>query len=85
MLLRHKVLDPYRPAFDPNHVASTSDEEMIPHRYLFDCYVYQYHLLQFATIVVSMVRILTGTLAHVNFISYYDVRTAATSSQRSSV
>ncbi|KIM88532.1 hypothetical protein PILCRDRAFT_62336 [Piloderma croceum F 1598] len=51
---RHKVLDPYRPAFDPNHVASMSDEEMIPHRYLFDCYVYQYHLLQFAIIVVNM-------------------------------
>jgi len=85
MLLRHKVLDPYRPAFDPNHAASTSDEEMIPHRYLFDCYVYQYHLLQFATIVVSMVRILTGAPAHINIISHYDIRTAATSSQRSSV
>jgi hypothetical protein len=85
MLRRHKVLDPYRPAFDPNHIASTSDEEMIPHRYLFDCYVYQYHLLQFAIIVVSMVRILTGALAHINIMSYHDVRTAAGSSQRLSV
>jgi hypothetical protein len=70
MLPRHKVLDPYRPAFDPNHVASTSDEEMIPHRYLFDCYVYQYHLLQFATIVVSMVRKLAGALVHIDIMFY---------------
>jgi hypothetical protein len=35
---------------------------MIPHRYLFDCYVYQYHLLQFAIILVSMVCALDLTL-----------------------
>lgn len=52
---RYKVLDPYRAAFDPEHVPSTSDE-VIPHRYLFDCYVYQYHLLQFAIVLVSMLE-----------------------------
>src|ERR1700734_3043055 len=52
---RHKILDPYRPAFDPQHVASPSDEGVPPHRYLFHCYVYQYHLLQFATVLVSTV------------------------------
>jgi len=53
---RHKVLDPYLLAFDPEHVAS-SDEELPPHRYLFHCYVYQYHLLQFTTLLVSAVRV----------------------------
>jgi hypothetical protein len=78
MLRRHKVLDPYRPAFDPNHVASSFDKEMIPHRYLFDCYLYQYHLLQFAVILINMVRILTDTLAHINNIAYHDIHTPAT-------
>lgn len=54
---RHKVLEPYLIAFDPNHVASSSDDELPPHRYLFHCYVYQYHLLQFTIILVGVVRV----------------------------
>ncbi|KAF9446717.1 hypothetical protein P691DRAFT_776668 [Macrolepiota fuliginosa MF-IS2] len=48
---RLKVLEPYRPAFE-----KLEDHEYImpPHRYLFHCYVYQYHFMQFAGVVVSM-------------------------------
>lgn len=49
---RLKVLDPYRTAFEnredhPNYV-------MPNHQYLFHCYVYQFHLMQFSEVVVSM-------------------------------
>jgi hypothetical protein len=30
---------------------------MPPHRYLFNCYVYQYNLIQIAGIVIEMVRV----------------------------
>ncbi|KAH9906104.1 uncharacterized protein B0H18DRAFT_898949 [Fomitopsis serialis] len=55
---RHKVLDPYRSAFDPSHVGSPgvdATSEPPPHRYLFHCYVYQYHLIQFTTVVIEMI------------------------------
>lgn len=49
---RLKVLDPYRAAFEnredhPNYV-------MPNHQYLFHCYVYQFHLMQFSQVVVYM-------------------------------
>ncbi|KAG1727012.1 hypothetical protein EDB19DRAFT_1914374 [Suillus lakei] len=50
---RLTVLDPYRPMFDSSHDAS-SDDEVPPHRYLFHCYVYQYHLLHFAVLLQDM-------------------------------
>lgn len=56
LLSRHKVLGPYRKLFDSKH-ASSSDEEVPPHRYLFHSFVYQYHLLQFATLMVNMVGV----------------------------
>lgn len=31
------------------------DTETPPHRYLFNSYVYQYHLMQFAIVTVDMV------------------------------
>jgi hypothetical protein len=37
------------------HFASDSDTEMPPHRYLFHGYVYQYHLLHFALVLIEMV------------------------------
>ncbi|KAG2336424.1 hypothetical protein BDR05DRAFT_1005899 [Suillus weaverae] len=52
---RLTVLDPYRPMFDRSYGAS-SDDEVPPHRYLFHCYVHQYHLLQFAVLLQDMVR-----------------------------
>ncbi|KAG2140498.1 uncharacterized protein EDB93DRAFT_1241857 [Suillus bovinus] len=52
---RLTVLDPYRPMFDSNDDAS-SDYEVPPHRFLFHCYVYQYHLLQFSALLQDMER-----------------------------
>ena len=48
-------MDPYRPAFDLKHVPSDEDAEVPPHRHLFHCYVYQYHLMQFAQVLIEMV------------------------------
>ncbi|KAG5638781.1 hypothetical protein H0H81_010202 [Sphagnurus paluster] len=52
---RHRVLDMYRPAFDPKDEL-LAEHELPAHRYLFQAYVYQYHLIQFAGIVIEMVR-----------------------------
>ncbi|KAG1817351.1 hypothetical protein EV424DRAFT_1324468 [Suillus variegatus] len=52
---RLTVLDPYRPMFDRSDDTS-SDYEVPPHRYLFHCYVYQYHLLQFAALLQDMLK-----------------------------
>ncbi|KAI0089790.1 hypothetical protein BDY19DRAFT_888753 [Irpex rosettiformis] len=43
---RHRVLDPYRIAFDPKH--SESGFGAPPHKHLFHCYTYEYHILQLA-------------------------------------
>ncbi|KAF7338076.1 hypothetical protein MVEN_02032100 [Mycena venus] len=48
---RHLVLEPWLPAFDPNH---DPEHEIPPHRHLFHCYVYQYHLMQMAFNVMTM-------------------------------
>ncbi|KAF8186290.1 hypothetical protein BJ912DRAFT_852397 [Pholiota molesta] len=47
---RHAVLEPYRLAFEPEGRYYV----MPPHRYLFNCYVYQYNLIQIAGIVIEM-------------------------------
>ncbi|KAG1814722.1 uncharacterized protein BJ212DRAFT_1361725 [Suillus subaureus] len=52
---RLTVLDPYRPMFDHSYDTS-SDDEVPPHRFLFHCYVYQYHLLHFAVVVQDMLK-----------------------------
>ncbi|KAF9813949.1 hypothetical protein IEO21_05385 [Rhodonia placenta] len=58
---RHRVLDPYRSAFDPSHVGSPEGNiEPPPHRYLFHCYVYQYHLMQFAFLLVDILETITS-------------------------
>ncbi|KAG0699492.1 hypothetical protein DFH29DRAFT_983489 [Suillus ampliporus] len=49
------VLDPYRPIFDRSYDAS-SNNQVPPHRYLFHCYVYQYHLLRFAVLLQDMLK-----------------------------
>lgn len=53
------MLDPYRSAFDPKHIG-TSDrfEEPPPHKFLFDCYVYEYHAMEFANLLAELVRLL---------------------------
>lgn len=53
LALSLKVLDPYKSAFDSS--ADDPDYAMPPHRYLFNCYVYQFHLMQFSVIVINMV------------------------------
>lgn len=50
---RHRVLDPYRPAFDPAHDPA-DDHDLPAHRYLFQAFVYQFHLIQFTNIVLEM-------------------------------
>lgn len=53
---RHMVLDPYRSAFDPKHVrAGAGLHDPPPHRYLFHCYMYQYHLMRFSSILTEVV------------------------------
>ncbi|KZP16769.1 hypothetical protein FIBSPDRAFT_1047238 [Athelia psychrophila] len=51
---RHKVLEPYMAAFDPESDSHSELTEVPPHRYLFNCYVYQFHLMQFAIVMVDM-------------------------------
>ncbi|KAL4245332.1 hypothetical protein ABKN59_008325 [Abortiporus biennis] len=50
---RHRVLDPYRSAFDPRYVGAGGFAP--PHRYLFHCYVYEYHAMQFAIILGDLI------------------------------
>lgn len=46
------VLEPYRRMFD-----SDSDRDGVPpHRYLFHCYVYQYHLMRFASTLQGLLE-----------------------------
>jgi hypothetical protein len=53
---RLRVLDPYRVAFDPKHSHGSVDGlEAPPHKYLFHCYMYEYHTLQIATLISGTV------------------------------
>ncbi|GLB35374.1 putative ER transporter, 6TM, N-terminal [Lyophyllum shimeji] len=56
---RHRVLDPYRPAFDAEH-DPTEDHDLPAHRYLFQAFVYQFHLIQFTNIVLEMLDQMIG-------------------------
>ncbi|KAI5115077.1 hypothetical protein M0805_006708, partial [Coniferiporia weirii] len=50
---RHRVLDMYRMHIDPIG-ESPHGEDPPPHRYLFQCYLYQYHLIFFSEHLCSM-------------------------------
>ncbi|TDL16189.1 hypothetical protein BD410DRAFT_755679 [Rickenella mellea] len=52
---RKIVLDPYRAAFKEN-ATEAELEETPPHRYLFQSYMYQYHLLQFSLRLCEMLE-----------------------------
>ncbi|KAG6811615.1 hypothetical protein H0H92_006630 [Tricholoma furcatifolium] len=53
---RHRVLEPYRSSFDPKQEAYPDHDHDPPaHRHLFQAYVYQYHLIQFAWITLEMI------------------------------
>ncbi|KAG6918461.1 hypothetical protein DXG01_014088 [Tephrocybe rancida] len=52
---RHRVLDPYRASFEPHAEQHTESMHDPPaHRFLFQAYVYQYHLIQFTWIILEM-------------------------------
>ena len=55
--VRLRVLDMYRAAIDTNIAGGPLAEEPPPHRYLFQSYVYQYHLIIFSTHLVTMVSL----------------------------
>ncbi|KAG6840492.1 hypothetical protein C0991_006362 [Blastosporella zonata] len=50
---RHHVLEPYRASFQPNQ-EQQHEHDPPAHRHLFQAYVYQYHLVQFAWIILEM-------------------------------
>jgi hypothetical protein len=52
---RHNVTEPWRVIFDVK--GGDSDVEAPSHRYLFHCYVYQYHLMRFSTMIMELVRL----------------------------
>jgi hypothetical protein len=50
------VLEPYREAFSDKHEGCMTGGDIPPHRYLFHAYTYQYHLMEFSSILISVVR-----------------------------
>jgi hypothetical protein len=52
---RHQIINPYHVAFE-SKVDSESELGSPGHRYLFQCYTYQHHLIQLASIIIEMVR-----------------------------
>src|SRR4030088_1986329 len=50
------VLEPYREAFSDKHEGCMTGGEIPPHRFLFHAYTYQYHLMEFSNILISVVR-----------------------------
>ncbi|EIW75984.1 hypothetical protein CONPUDRAFT_93215 [Coniophora puteana RWD-64-598 SS2] len=55
---RYNVIDPYRPLFETVDDSSSINLEYDapPHRYLFHCYVYQYHLMEVAGILQEILK-----------------------------
>ncbi|KAI5122416.1 hypothetical protein M0805_002966 [Coniferiporia weirii] len=45
---RHQVLDLYRSFVDPDQFGPPTGEDPPPHLFLFQCYLYQYHLMRFS-------------------------------------
>ncbi|KAH8111149.1 hypothetical protein DFH11DRAFT_1880050 [Phellopilus nigrolimitatus] len=56
---RHRVLDMYRSYLDPDHVGSPPAEDVPPHRYLFQSYLYQYHLTFFSEHLYNLLEEIT--------------------------
>lgn len=53
---RHMVLEPYREAFSDKHEGCMTGGDIPPHRFLFHAYTYQYHLMEFSNVLISIVR-----------------------------
>jgi hypothetical protein len=54
---RFLVLDPYRSRDDKRLVKDPSEHDAPPHRFLFHCYYYQYHLIRFTC---NLLKLLDG-------------------------
>ncbi|KAL0071092.1 hypothetical protein AAF712_001650 [Marasmius tenuissimus] len=48
---RHRVTEPWKILFE---LKGDTDVEVPSHRYLFHCYVYQYHLMRFSTMILDL-------------------------------
>ena len=55
IMISHRVLDPYRVAFDPQYIKKGGAHEAPPHKYLFHCYMYEYHILQLGILIEGVV------------------------------
>ncbi|THH28781.1 hypothetical protein EUX98_g5402 [Antrodiella citrinella] len=51
---RLRILDPYRPALDPQHVDFPGHGDPPIHKFLFHCYVFQYHFMRFSMFLSEM-------------------------------
>jgi hypothetical protein len=54
---RYIVLEPYREAFGDKHEGCMTGGDIPPHRVLFHAYTYQYHLMEFSVILISIVSV----------------------------
>ncbi|KAI9437333.1 hypothetical protein H4582DRAFT_2111932 [Lactarius indigo] len=57
--IRHLVLEPYREAFSDKHEGCMTGGDIPPHRFLFHAYTYQYHLMEFSIILISILEYIT--------------------------
>ncbi|TFK48067.1 hypothetical protein OE88DRAFT_1635639 [Heliocybe sulcata] len=53
---RHTVLEPYR----SDHDSKRLSEDAPPHRFLFHCFVYEYHLMRFAQLILELYDAMIG-------------------------
>lgn len=49
------MLEPYRAAFSAEHKGMLTGDGVPPHRYLFHCFLYQYHLMRFSDNLLELV------------------------------
>ncbi|KAJ2912099.1 hypothetical protein MD484_g8319, partial [Candolleomyces efflorescens] len=53
---RLRVIEPYHPVVAELGDEESGHHELPPHRHLFHCYVYQYHLIQTASVILEMLE-----------------------------
>ncbi|KAF8344985.1 hypothetical protein F5887DRAFT_968850 [Amanita rubescens] len=57
---RHLILEPYKQAFESSYLTDDTEDEIPPHRYLFYCYVFQYHIMRFGQISLQILDNIVG-------------------------
>ena len=62
------VLEPYREAFGDKHEGCMTGGDIPPHRILFHAYTYQYHLMEFSIILISIVNAAISLIIPVLFV-----------------